>query len=310
MKIIVRQYALMVLIVLVTGFLGASLSTQFFEVESAFAKKAAPKKQPSQTFEQKIAEIEKKIDVIEKAVNIEGLATKKLVEISEKNLSAPSWVIGVMISLIVVGSGLLTVAIFIIRKEILDRIETQISKINTEWNKHKERIDGLVGEHKKIKAETNGAIAIFYTSTMVREWQRGRLNQAIRWGEGAVTKGIEAWGEDPEDSHDKERLNRSQSNLAYVYAEKERTDKDRDAIDYAKLGLETGCSLFDLELIDNYLFVIKTFSEAPEDEKQWLKIFEKYKADIYARGIRKEGEEQEEYNKHYERLKKRHSTAE
>ena len=53
----------------------------------------------------------------------------------------------------------------------------------------------------------------------------------------------------------------------------------------------------------NYLFVIMKFSQSPEDKRQWMSIFEIYKNRIYKAEIRKKGDEQKEYDDHYDKLR-------
>lgn len=261
------------------------------------------------TIDKDYLELKKEIIAVKQDIaknKIESIASNKLLEVSEKNLTAPTWVIGVLIGLIVAISGIISILIFIIRKGILDKIHEEINKINATWEAHKKESQEAWKTQKDesdiIKRDVVRSLAFDFNVAMVDAWERKRLDQAIKLGESAVKYGVEAFGENPKDYDDQLVLDRIRSNLAYVYAERNRTDKAQQAIEYAKNGLETGRAVGYLDLIDNFLFVIKVFSRTPTDRNLWKEIYEEYKDEIYRNKIR-EGEEQEEFDKFYKELK-------
>ncbi len=254
---------------------------------------------------------------------VDSLASKKLLEVSEKNLTAPTWVTGVLIGLIIALSGIISITIFVLRRGILDKIESEINKINEardsytrdfksqidsineKWESHKkdscEKWESYKIELDIIKKEVLRLLAYGFNASMVDEWKASRFDQAIYFGESAVKYGVEVFGEKSEVLGDRLVLERIRSNLAYLYAERNRTDKAQQAIDYARKALKIGQDNGDLDLIDNFLFVIKIFSRNPDDRRLWKKVYLEYKDKIYNSGIRIE-EEQKEFDNFYKEL--------
>jgi len=260
----------------------------------------------SGTTKQHIASIKGRIDKLEKkmgkinkkveSIDVEIGAAKMLLEISEKNLTAPNWIFGFIIALTAVIAGLLAFIGNIIRKKILDDIEK-------ERNKNKEEFKKLISIEEDLKNQQHQLFAYSYNMAALSAWGKERYDEAIRFEEKAIDNAEKAWGKEPEDSVNRIKIYRYRGNLAYFYVEKNRTDKKGEALEYAKKGLEVGLAIDDLNLIDSYLFITKRFSEEPEDKKQWLKIFEIYKNRIYEKKIRKEGNEQDEFDGYCEELK-------
>ena len=155
----------------------------------------------------------------------------------------------------------------------------------------------------EIENENFHLFAVNFDAAAVKEWEKGRPHFAIRLSEKAINYAEKIWTKEPEDESDKNTLNTYRSNLAYFYVESGRTDKAGDAINLAKIALKTGIDTMDLNLIDNYLYVIMKFSQMPADKEEWIEVFEIYKDKLYAKGIR-DKVEQKEYDDYYEKIKK------
>lgn len=155
----------------------------------------------------------------------------------------------------------------------------------------------------KISEKDCDLVAAYLQMSAVHKWNLGRVNQAIEYCERAISYLEDIFGKKPEDYSKKNRLYKYRSELAYYYVEAGRTDKIGQAIEFAKMGLEAGQNTDNLNLIDNYLYVIMKFSISLEDKKQWLAVFETYQDRIYKAKIRQEGDEQDEYNNYRLELK-------
>ncbi len=254
----------------------------------------------SENNEKKINELNATIDAINKDIanyKLECVASKKLLEISDKNLTAPLYLIGIIISLIASLIALIPLGLYFVRRNIIKKINNEIAKINDTWTDH-------VQQFSDLRKEVLWLHAYSLHASMVDEWQAKNLDRAIKFGEDAVKFGIEVYGENPENFDNQLVLNRYRSDLAYVYAERGRTDKAGQAIEYAKKGLQSGRDARDLNLIDNFLFVVKTFSRDIDDMKLWIEVFKEFGEDIFAKEIRK-GEEKEELVRYYNEISKR-----
>lgn len=329
------QFRFLLHLCLITVILAGNIVILWSITEPAFAQVQDQKKLSSQIKELdiKLNMVNNNYDKLRKDINTikqdisnnknELFASKKLLNVYEKNLDILKWVIGVLISLVGVVSVIGSLLIIIIRKGILDKIndeiiklnaarekymeenENQIKRVNQTWESNKKEWDEKWDSQRKesdiMKRDVSRSLAFDFNVAMVDAWEARRLDQAIKFGESAVKYAVEAFGENPEDFDDRTVLERIRSNLAYVYAERNRTDKAKQAIEYAKKGLDVGLATGYLDLIDNFLFVIKVFSRNPNDRILWKKIYEEYKDEIYKSKIR-EGEEQEEFDKFYKEL--------
>ena len=286
-----KQFKLIFLIIIV-------VSSQFLLTKIVFAQSPNQKDKSISVnkIEQRLNELEKRVHNTEKSISKyepELCAAKKLVEISEKNLTAPNYMNAILLgSIVVLGS----LALFIVRNGILRNAEDKIRQ-------YVGSIENLKVSMQQIEKDHSDLLAMQYQMVATERWRRGKYNAAIEFSEKAIGYLVKFVGKQPEEPVHKNRLNRCRSELAYFYAEDGRTEKIGEAIEFAKLGLETGENTDDLNLIDNYLFVIMKFSQSPEDKRQWMSIFEIYKNRIYKAEIRKKGDEQKEYDDHYDKLR-------
>ena len=294
----IKRLGLIILIIVITG----------FKSEPTFASNLDQKTLSNQLRnlelkveidEQKIKELKLQIDAIDKINSnnrLEYIASKKLLEISDKNLTAPLYLIGIIITLIAALIALIPIGGYFFRRYIINKIDNEIAKINKTWKSHKQ-------EFKKLSNEVLGLYADSLHSSMIDEWQAKNFDNAITFGEKAVELGVQAYGETPAIFNNRLLLDWYRSDLAYFYAEKNRTDKAGQAIEYAKKGLESGRAVRKLSLIDNFLFILKTFAKDTTDMKLWIQVYDEFKEDIYAKKIRI-GEEQEEFNNYYNKISK------
>jgi len=249
-------------------------------------------KQQVSNLEQRVGVLEKKvkrIDEIDKKISnqeVEILFAKKNNDFAKEKLEAADYTFKTTIALIgaiaLLGAGIM----FIIRHLIIEKIKK------------------LMVKSEELTKKNHQLFAYSKNRAAVNAWRESRYNQAIIFAEECIECAIEAWTKEPEDDQNKETLNKYRSNLAYFYVEKKRTEMKGKAIEYAKLGLQTGERTNDFHLIDNYLFVIKRFSNEIEDKKDWIRVFETYKDDIYKKKIREPGDEQKEFDQYYDRVKR------
>ncbi len=248
---------------------------------------------------QQLKDLDLKIEKIEKrfyAIDAEIGAAKKLLEISEKNLSAPNWMFGVIIGIAVGISGILGFVGNLVRKHI-------ISEINDAGSEYEERINSMISDMQELKMDQHQLFAISYNTLSVEAWKGKRIYQAIKYGEYCLKYAELVWGLDSKDPDVKRKLAKRKSNLAYMYAEKRLKSKTGVAIEYAKEGLEVGKAINELDLIDNYLFTISQFPQEDDEKKQWLHTFEIYKDEIY-KDIRKKEKERQVFDMYYKKTKK------
>jgi len=294
-----KQFRLIVKMALVVIFMGGMLLSHFFVIGSVFAQnqKQQVKVIGIDTLDQKINTIEKKINAIEQKISKyepEICAIEKLIEISESNLIAPKYVTGILIGLIVAFGTLITVIIFILKNSIIKQIEEKGKGYTEEINK-------LMASVKELHKEDRHLFAYNYNMAAVTEWNRKKFDQAIDFAQKAIENAEETWGKEPEEPYNVIHLNRFRSNLAYFYVEKGKDDKRGEAIEYAKLGLKSGEDSHDLDLIDNFLYIMMKFSLLPEDNKLWLRVYNTYKDEIYNESIRTD-KEMKDFKDHYDKL--------
>jgi len=299
-----RQFT-MILLVLATFIISMVFSSQQLMIRSVFAQKEKAEETVSElgTLNEKISIMGKKVEAVEKQIErykSEVCAAEKLIEISEKNLVAPTFFVQVLTFLFMVLSAVLSVIIYFVRRGLIQNID----RLSAEMTERSDRMhDSINSRMTEIENENFHLFAVNYDAAAVKEWQRGRPHFSVKFSEKAVSYAEKVWTKEPEDESDKSTLNTYRSNLGYFYVESGRTDKAGDAIDFAKMGLETGINTKDLNLIDNYLYVVMRFSELPKDKEKWLVIFNTYKDKLYEAGVREE-EEQKEYNDYYEKIEK------
>ena len=286
-----KQSKLIFLIILV-------VSSQFFLTKLIFAQNPNQKEKVINVnkLEQRLNELEKRVCITEKSIfkyEPELCAAKKLLEISEKNLTAPNYMNAILIGLTLILGG---IVLFIVRNGILKDTENKIIH-------YVGSIEDIKMSMQQIEKDHSDLLAAQFQRASTERWGKERYNEAIEFSEKAVSYLVSIFGKQPEEPTQKNRFNKYRSELAYFYAEDGRTDKIGEAVEFAKLGLETGENTDDLNLIDNYLFVIMKFSQSPEDKRQWMSIFEIYKNRIYKAEIRKKGDEQKEYDDHYDKLR-------
>jgi hypothetical protein len=135
-------------------------------------------------------------------------------------------------------------------------------------------------------------------------WKTKSYGKAVFFMEHTIKWWESKWGVEPDDIEKRNRLNELRSDLAYYYVDAQRKDMTGKAIQYAKMGLQTGIHTNDINRIENYLYVIMKFSKLPEDKREWMQIYESYKNDINALDWVLNNEEKEEYQKYYENLSK------
>ena len=94
------------------------------------------------------------------------------------------------------------------------------------------------------------------------------------------------------------------SNVAYYYAAHDRKEMAKVALDYAKLGLETGERVLDMAWIENFLFVFKKFGLTKEAKKEWIRVFENYTEQVKDY-LAKTGFEEDfiDYERYYNKIK-------
>ncbi|MBI5190114.1 MAG: hypothetical protein HZA22_05525 [Nitrospirae bacterium] len=207
----------------------------------------------------------------------ESSASRKLLEISEKNLAAPNWVLGMLVSVIALLVASAALWGIIIKRDLQQKIDG-IKKLQ----------DEIQGEHYPIIAAQRDREAI-------QEWESGRYLLAIENEQEAISflKRVNGNGK-----HDYP-LAKYSSNLAYFYAEANRSDKIGEAIELVTRGLEAGKRHDNLDLVDNYLYVIMKMSNHPEDRKKWTEIYDVYGSKIAEQEIR-ESTEVEEFRRFYD----------
>lgn len=278
------------------GFLSGMVSAQFFGISTVFAQKTNQEEKAINlsNIEQKINTVEKNVDRIGKKVDslkeeisknkVEVLAAKCLLEISEKNLVAPQVILGIIISILAILGGSVG---YLVRRGILTRINENIEEL-------KELRKELTMDAYELFGRINELAAVTY-------WRDKNYNRAFYFGEKAIENFEKVWGKEPKKQEVKEILYKYKSNLAYFYVEAGRDDKKNEAIRYAKEGLEIGKTTNDIQLIDNYLYVLMKF--APMSYKdEWLQTYENFKQAILK--IRQKPGEKKEIESYYEKLKK------
>jgi hypothetical protein len=286
------QYVFTVILVLLAGPQYDNLSTYSPVVGGPVFAEEVSKNRISSAIdlEEIINNIKPKINSIDKELNsikqdistlkLDIHAAKKLEEISSKNLSAPMYIFTIIIALIAGAAAVLGGALYIVTKNIYTRIDDEVRKINEEADKQKKEFEILKNDHMERKKDIHELLAHAYNAGLVADWGKGRFDSAIKWGERAIENAEEGFGKTPEDPQQREILNRYRSNLAYLIAEKRMFEKAGLAIEFAKMGLESGISVSDIQLIDNFLFITMIFGKKPEDKELWLEIYERYKGDI------------------------------
>ncbi len=248
----------------------------------------------------------RKIDGIEQKIKneVEILSAKSLHEFAKEKLETADYTYKTIIALIAVIGIIGTGAAFVIRHLLIRRIEEFMSKMIKESEEYMSKIDNMIKENSELKMHQHRLFAYSYNIISYDAWADQNYKMAIDYAEMCVKCSTEAWPEGPKNENDQRWFNVYRSNLAYYYAEQERDDMKGRTIEYAKMGLQTGKDTEELDLIDSFLYVIMKFSKETKDKKEWLKIFEAYKEDIFKQEIRKPGEEQNEFIEYYLKVKK------
>jgi tetratricopeptide (TPR) repeat protein len=218
--------------------------------------------------ELKIKAIQQNLSSINRSipqVNLEYSAAEKLVEISEKNLAAPTWMLDSVYIILGLIIAVVTLVGYYIREGLLSRINANITRM--------ERLQ------QTIENEHYPNIAAQYDVDAVNHFYEGRYQRAIE----AEIKAIHFLNKVGENEEHRHVLAKYSSNLGYYYAATDRKDKAGEAIKYALLGLATGKSIDHMNLIDNYLYIIMKLSKNIEDLKTWVDVHDTYKDELYKR---------------------------
>ncbi len=258
--------------------------------------------QQGNNIEQREKDLEKKI----KTLDVEIGASKRLLEISEKNLNAPKWVFGIIVGLIGAFGALVSGIIWVLRHGILKKIEEKEKElredIDDKISQYIQSCDKIMKDITEIRPEHYELLAIDYDKLAFEAWRKTNLDKAIYYSEKAIFFGEKNWGKEPKKKDQKDTLNFYRSNLAYYYVEDNRRDKTTEAIKLARMGLETGQNIYELNLIDNFLYILMKFAVSRKDKENWVEIFETYGDKIFEASIRDENE-RKEYKKYYEKTK-------
>ncbi len=237
-----------------------------------------------------ITDIDSRLKKLENNFEIEQCAAKKLVEISEKNLSAPNWILAIIITFLMFSLG------------SAGGIVGYIIRVKKDVNKSiDKKFEHLIKQIEDIDKDRLRLLAHDFINSSVKAWQRNSFDSAIEKGEKAISYLKRYLEYDTTNDIEKNALKRFKSNLAYYYVDAGKTDKTGLAIEYAKEGLQIGRKIDDIEYIDNYLFVIMNYDHMQNERSIWTKTYEVYKDRLKKTRDRNE---QEKYESYYRKLKK------
>lgn len=258
--------------------------------------------------EEKITTLEKEIGKLElraKKLELDKTTVQQLLDVSEKNLRAPQFFM-TLVTFVIIGIGTAGgLAVYVVRREVLERTKTinrqlveRYNKLNTEFKKDREEFS----KHSQIEERAiSHGLARIYDLIAIDFFYKGRLTDATKMGERAVNYIERAFGKSPEDLDKMRVVAKLKSNLAYYYAAADRTDMSPVALEYAKIGLQTGEEFLDMDTIDTFLFVYKQFGMSRETQKKWMSVYENYK-DKLEQYEKLSDEEREEYKNYYDKL--------
>ncbi len=258
----------------------SSLIHQGYILEGWDTSKALPKYTPSESehdyLSKRIARLQEEISQLKEEHS--SFAEKSIEELdhletTNSNLTAATLVLTALGVIIAVTVPLATVLIWL-GKNAIKRILAKDLKYATE----------------KINEFFVPFLALQYQKLAVEYWERADYHGAMKLCEKIIDASENAWGEKP---HDKVKLHDRitiMSQYAYYCAEAESYNLKDDAIAFAKTGLERGIETANIDLVDNYLFVVMKLSDSKDDYKYWLVIYSKYREKLIVNGIRDENE--------------------
>lgn len=206
---------------------------------------------------------------------------RKMMEISDKNLAAPNLVLTAVFAVLGIVATIGAAWGFVIKNKLQDKID-EIKKFQD-----------------NIQAELFPIIAAQRDREAIQDWDSKNYLLAIDGEQQAINYLMKINGNNKHDYP----LAKYESNLAYYYADAGMKDKRGEAIELASAGLEAGKRHDNLDLIDNFLFVIMRLSNNPDDKRNWKEVYEVYSSEIFKREIRK-NEEEGEFRAFYEECKK------
>lgn len=211
---------------------------------------------------------------LKKRANLELSVSKALHQISESNLTAPNFIIGIIISGFAIIGGL---AVFAVRHITINKLNNMDKRIF------------------KMDSDRYKLLATVYSQSSVEEWKKKNYNEAVEKGEKAVEYAKEFLRMNPDDAVEINLLKRYKSNLAFYYTDDKRNTKKGIAIEYAKEGLDYGKYIDEIQYIDNYIYTVKYYDDIGEEKETWIKVFTQYKGRLKEILHEKEFKEYEDY---------------
>lgn len=311
-----KVYLLVIAIILSIGYIGfaktnnPSRPDESIGIQSTQNPQIDVPPQEISELEEKIASLRKEIDELKlraKKLELDKRTAQQLLDISEKNLRAPLFFMTLVTFVIIaIGAGG-AVAIFVVRRGVLERTETtnrQITKRHDELNAEFKKEQEEFSKHSQVEERAiSHGLGRIYDIIGIDVFYKGRLTDAIAMGERAVKYIEQAFGKTPEDMYEMRVVAKLKSNLAYYYAATNRTDMSPVALEYAEIGLQIGEKFLDTDTIDTFLFVYKKFGMSREAQKKWISTYENHK-DKLEQYDKLNDEEREEYKNYYNQIKK------
>ncbi len=117
-----------------------------------------------------------------------------------------------------------------------------------------------------IHKEMNRLLAKNYMRDGVERWKKGNFERAIEFAELSRTFIKKAFQiKPPENKEEEIQWGFVHGNLAYYYAECKARSKNSDALNFAKIALEIGVKNDILNLIDDFLYVVRRYNVKNKD---------------------------------------------
>lgn len=231
---------------------------------------------------------------------IERLASDKLTQIASSKLeSDTNFYIAASLILALASATLLVVVKLMIAnyKKSIDlefkNVTNTANDLATTVKKATEDADDFVKTTKEKIAsleryredEFDELMLNTYQSFAVIFWENKLYYKAIDYGKEALSIYEKKYTQYPDDPERRSHLVKLKSELAYYIASAKDTRRSNDAVIFAKVGLKEGIKRSNLDLIDNYLFVMSRFMYSMSDQKRWVNVYDDYHKILKINGI-------------------------
>jgi len=218
---------------------------------------------------------------------LEIQAAKYLSEISNINLKYPKYVVSILALVVVILFGCLGGVGWWFINTNVDKIDKEIRRLENL------NVTMTMNFFRRLAANTNNrAVDNFY---------RKRIDEAIKQGEASIKhqkkakeinklrleetkkpKDLIGFFKEPDEEETKYRDVLYRSNLAFYFAKIKLAGMAKRSIRFAKLGLEEGVRSKNIDLIDNYLYILMNFADVVKggDIRTAKRIYKDYKDEI------------------------------